>query len=101
MFFFFMVVLLFLVSVAGAAIFSVMLRDQYIFGQLNLYIDKLQKFGEDSQEEYDFRANASPAVKDLCHLIRASRDDAKFKMRLSCAPKAKRAPKAGNGKVKK
>jgi hypothetical protein len=68
-----------LVCVAGAAAIAILLRDHYVFGQISEYITILQTNGDDSPEEYAFREQASETIADLCHLIRASRDDAKWK----------------------
>lgn len=70
--------LLVLICIAGAAAIAVLLRDSYTFTKVQEYITILQTNGEDSSEEYAFRERASETISDLCHLIRASRDDAKF-----------------------
>lgn len=87
-----MFALFFLICVAASAAIAIVLRDDYIFKRLNKYITLLQTYGDDSIEEYQFRERTSGVFADLCHLVRASRDDGKL------STKNKRTPRSNRGK---
>lgn len=99
----FLTVAFFLICVAATSLITILLHDGRIFENVSAYLTTVEKYGLNSQEEYDFRARSSGTMNDIYQLIKTAMNDKahqNMEQMLAKVVKNKRTPRPGHGKKK-